>query len=52
MSEPRERFNLSSWALANRAIVLYAMLAIAIIGALAYTRLGQSEDPPDRKSVV
>jgi multidrug efflux pump len=40
------RFNLSEWALRNRGIVLYFMVALAIIGAWSYTRLGQSEDPP------
>ncbi|MCU1719647.1 efflux RND transporter permease subunit [Pseudomonas sp. 5P_3.1_Bac2] len=39
-------FNLSAWALRNRQIVLYLMLLLAIVGALAYTKLGQSEDPP------
>jgi len=40
------RFNLSEWALGNRALVLFAMLAFAIIGAWSYKHLGQSEDPP------
>ncbi|QCU72368.1 efflux RND transporter permease subunit [Luteimonas yindakuii] len=40
------RFNLSEWALANRGLVLYAMLVVAIIGVWSYMRLGQSEDPP------
>ncbi|HZH43845.1 MAG TPA: efflux RND transporter permease subunit [Lysobacter sp.] len=40
------RFNLSEWALRNRALVLYAMVALAIIGVFSYQRLGQSEDPP------
>ncbi|MGE8390938.1 efflux RND transporter permease subunit [Pseudomonas sp. BIGb0427] len=39
-------FNLSAWALRNRQIVLYVMLLMAVTGALAYTKLGQSEDPP------
>nr|WP_302675370.1 efflux RND transporter permease subunit [Stenotrophomonas sp. GbtcB23] len=30
----------------NRALVLFAMLAFAIIGAWSYKHLGQSEDPP------
>jgi multidrug efflux pump len=41
-----KQFNLSEWALEHRSFVLYAMLALAIIGALSYGRLGQSEDPP------
>ncbi|MGG2396511.1 efflux RND transporter permease subunit [Pseudomonas sp. SH1-B] len=39
-------FNLSAWALRHRQIVLYIMLLFAIVGALSYTKLGQSEDPP------
>jgi multidrug efflux pump len=40
------RFNLSEWALNNRSLVLFAMMAFAIIGAWSYKNLGQSEDPP------
>ena len=40
------RFNLSEWALGNRALVLYAMLVVAIAGVWSYMQLGQSEDPP------
>ena len=40
------RFNLSEWALRNRALVVYAMLVLALVGAWSYQRLGQSEDPP------
>ncbi|WP_019399656.1 efflux RND transporter permease subunit [Pseudoxanthomonas sp. GW2] len=40
------RFNLSEWALHNRGLVLYAMIALAVIGTWSYLRLGQSEDPP------
>lgn len=39
-------FNLSAWALRNRQIVLFLMLLLAIVGALSYNKLGQSEDPP------
>ena len=39
-------FNLSAWALKNRQIVLYLMILLGIIGAISYTKLGQSEDPP------
>jgi len=48
MSEPigDNRFNLSVWALQHQAFVLYLMLVLMIAGAMAYTRLGQSEDPP------
>ena len=40
------RFNLSEWALRNRALVLYAMILLGALGALSYSQLGQSEDPP------
>jgi multidrug efflux pump len=39
-------FNLSEWALRHRSMVLYLMVVCALMGALAYTKLGQSEDPP------
>jgi len=39
-------FNLSAWALANRPLVVFLMLAAGIMGILSYTQLGQSEDPP------
>ena len=41
-----KRFNLSEWSLAHPSLVLYAMLALTLIGAASYTKLGQSEDPP------
>jgi len=39
-------FNLSAWALANRPLVVFLMLASALMGMYSYTQLGQSEDPP------
>jgi multidrug efflux pump len=42
----KSRFNLSEWALKNQVLVLYIMLMVTITGFLAYTELGQSEDPP------
>jgi multidrug efflux pump len=39
-------FNLSEWALRNRTLVLYAMVVLALLGAMSWNRLGQSEDPP------
>lgn len=39
-------FNLSEWALKHQTLVLYMMLIFTISGLLAYTKLGQSEDPP------
>jgi multidrug efflux pump subunit AcrB len=38
-------FNLSAWALRNRSIIVYLMIVMVIAGALAYFRLGRSEDP-------
>jgi multidrug efflux pump len=40
------QFNLSDWALKHQTLVLYLMLALTISGFFAYTKLGQSEDPP------
>ncbi|MEX3917002.1 efflux RND transporter permease subunit [Paraburkholderia sp. BR10872] len=40
------RFNLSAWALRHRALVTFLVALATIFGALAYTRLAQSEDPP------
>jgi len=40
------RFNLSEWALHHRSLVLYLIVVFALAGAFAYSRLGQSEDPP------
>ncbi|MCE9633779.1 MAG: efflux RND transporter permease subunit [Methylophilales bacterium] len=39
-------FNLSDWALKRQTLVLYLMLVLTIAGLMAYTKLGQSEDPP------
>ncbi|MGZ4957795.1 MAG: efflux RND transporter permease subunit [Methylomonas sp.] len=41
-----KRFNLSDWSLRHPSLVLYAMLALTLVGIMSYTRLGQSEDPP------
>ena len=40
------RFNLSTWALKNQALVLYFIILTLLAGVFAYTHLGQSEDPP------
>lgn len=42
----KSRFNLSEWALNHQILVLYLMLMLTISGLFAYTKLGQSEDPP------
>ena len=38
-------FNLTEWALNNRAIVLFLILLVTIAGAFSFTKLGQLEDP-------
>ena len=40
------RFNLSDWTLHHRTLVGYFLLAIALMGVFAFSRLGQAEDPP------
>ena len=40
-----QQINLSKWAIRNRAIVLYLLLALLISGAIAYRELPQNEDP-------
>jgi len=40
-----KRFNLSEWALAHQALVLYFMIVLAAVGVGSYLRLGQAEDP-------
>lgn len=44
--ETKDKFNLSTWALNNQVLVLYFMLMLTVAGLFAYTKLGQSEDPP------
>ena len=39
-----DRFNLSEWAVNNRAIAVFFML-VCLIGLSAYQRLGREEDP-------
>ena len=41
-----QQFNLSDWALKHQTVVLYLMLMLVVSGMFAYTKLGQSEDPP------
>ena len=38
-------FNLSNWAIRHPQLIAFLMLAIGILGALAYSRLGRAEDP-------
>jgi multidrug efflux pump len=39
-------FNLSKWALENRSLVVYIMIAATIAGLSTFYRLGRDEDPP------
>jgi len=41
-----QRFNLSDWTLHHRTLVGFLLLAIAVMGVVAYGRLSQAEDPP------
>jgi multidrug efflux pump subunit AcrB len=40
-----KRFNLSAWAVAHPALVLFVILALAVAGTLSFLRLGRGEDP-------
>jgi multidrug efflux pump len=40
------QFNLSKWALENRSLVVYMMIAATIGGLASFFRLGRDEDPP------
>jgi multidrug efflux pump len=39
------KFNLSEWALKHQQLVLYFIIVLMVAGGLAYTKLGQKEDP-------
>ncbi|WP_280954795.1 efflux RND transporter permease subunit [Paludibacterium denitrificans] len=40
-----KKLNLSEWALHHQALVMYLMVVLMLAGMLAYSRLGQKEDP-------
>ncbi len=40
-----QRFNLSAWAVAHRALVGFLIALIFVFGGLAYGKLGRNEDP-------
>ncbi|MCW2286703.1 multidrug efflux pump subunit AcrB [Rhodoblastus acidophilus] len=44
--EKRAAFNLSSWALDNKPLVIFLMLATLIAGLMSFARLSRNEDPP------
>jgi multidrug efflux pump len=37
--------NLSEWALKHQQMVVFLLLLLSLAGVLAYTQLGQKEDP-------
>ncbi|HTH40220.1 MAG TPA: hypothetical protein VL968_05480, partial [Rhodocyclaceae bacterium] len=41
-----KKLNLSAWALEHSQMVVYLMVVILLGGALTFTKLGRSEDPP------
>jgi multidrug efflux pump subunit AcrB len=45
-TQPKEKFNLSKWALEHPALTRYLMLVLMLLGFAAYFQLGQDEDPP------
>jgi multidrug efflux pump len=45
-------FNLSEWALAHQQLVLYFIIALMVSGVIAYTNLGQAEDPDFTLKVI
>jgi multidrug efflux pump len=38
-------FNLSNWAIRHPQLIAFLILAIGVLGALAFSRLGRAEDP-------
>lgn len=42
----KEGFNLSAWALANRALVIFMMIVTMLAGTISYINLPRNEDPP------
>ena len=40
------RFNISRWALEHAPLTRYLMVALMVLGTVAYFQLGQDEDPP------
>ncbi len=40
-----EGFNLSTWALKHRSLMIFVMVLVFVTGTLSYFRLGREEDP-------
>ncbi|MGX9389863.1 efflux RND transporter permease subunit [Nitrobacteraceae bacterium UC4446_H13] len=47
-----KRFNLSAWAVAHPALVLFLIVAVSCAGLFSYLRLGRAEDPSFTIKVV
>ena len=45
MSEDRQSFNPSAWAVGHPAVILFLIIATTIAGGIAYLNLGRAEDP-------
>ena len=45
-AQPKDKFNLSKWALDHPALTRYLMVVLMVLGIAAYFQLGQDEDPP------
>lgn len=46
ISQTKESFNLSKWALLHPALTRYLMVVLMVLGFATYFQLGQDEDPP------
>ena len=43
---PVSRGNLSAWAVAHPAVVLFLIIVFSVAGLVSYFNLGRAEDPP------
>jgi multidrug efflux pump len=46
MSDEKQKFNLSEWALGRRSLIWYFMIVSMAAGVMSYRGLGREEDPP------
>ncbi|WP_337268298.1 efflux RND transporter permease subunit [Oryzifoliimicrobium ureilyticus] len=46
MIQQKIRFNLSQWAIDQKPVVIFLMLAAFVAGSLSYQKLSRNEDPP------
>ena len=46
------RFNLSAWAVRERAVTVFLIAAIVIAGVFAFFNLGRAEDPSFTVKIV